>query len=309
MLWDAVVSGLSKKHSNIYISFMNLLKITHNAGFFSCFSKRLEGIVWFFNTYKHLPDHVDSSEQFSLYKENDSDDLAPLYFKDRDTSLTYHQAVHFHNDMQFFNYATLDFHGLAPVIKKYFHPSDQVAAIVSAYEKKYAINYDTTCAVFYRGNDKSTETGIAPYDIFITKAREMKKQVPGITFLVQSDETEFVDLFLKEFPNSVVIDEVPHMSKKNSSISHELPRGQRSQFGVKFFAAVLVVSKCKYLVTHSGNCGLWAVLYRGNCEHVHQWLHHSWDHRNTRLVTLWQKVKIFYKKIFKKNLYWKVISS
>ncbi len=48
----------------------------HNAGFFSCCSVKLTKIVEFINSNKRLPDNVDSSEQFSLYK-----DFNPNYYR------------------------------------------------------------------------------------------------------------------------------------------------------------------------------------------------------------------------------------
>lgn len=288
---------------------MNILKITHNSGFFSCFSKRLEGIVWFLNKNKSLPDKVDSSEQFSLYKENNLDDITSLYFKDNNINIKYKYHVNFHNDMQFLNYKELDFNSLNPIIEKYFSPSKNVSDQVLFYKKKYNINYENTCAVFYRGNDKFTETNIAPYENFILKAKEIKNNNQNIKFLVQSDETEFIEAFLNEFSDSIIIEEVPHMDRKNSSISDELDRNKRSEFGINFFGAVLIVSKCKYIITHSGNCGLWAILYRGDCNGIYQWLNNSWDYNPINILNIWQKNKRYVKNIFKKRLGWIVISS
>ena len=45
-----------------------MIKITHNSGFFSCCSVKLTKIIEFINSNKRLPDNVDSSEQFKLYK-------------------------------------------------------------------------------------------------------------------------------------------------------------------------------------------------------------------------------------------------
>ena len=46
-----------------------MIKITHNAGFFSCCSVRLTEIVNFINTnLGQLPYNVDSSEQFIWYR-------------------------------------------------------------------------------------------------------------------------------------------------------------------------------------------------------------------------------------------------
>jgi hypothetical protein len=278
---------------------MKELQIIHNAGFFSCCSKRLEGVVWYFDTFHTLPDRVDSSSQFALYKANQNDDLTSLYFKDVVTDIPYLHSVTFTNDMQFLDYKDLD-SSLKPFIKKYFSPSDHVLAILSGYEKKYSIDYQNTCGVFYRGNDKATETSIAAYDSFIVQAKKIKELNQEIIFIVQSDETEFIDAFKESFPGAIVIEEVPHMHKKQSAIHDELPQQDRAEFGANFFAALLVMSKCQYLITHSGNCGLWAVLYRGNPEQVYQWLNNSWHRSRAERVLV--GLKIWYKKVIKNML-------
>lgn len=285
---------------------MNILKITHNAGFFSCFSKRLEGTVWYFNKYKCLPDSVDSTEQFSLFKSNPSDNLIPLYFKENNRTIKYTRKVYFHNDDQFSDYKKLDFEGLLPFIDKYFTPSDVVMDVVALYEKKYAIDYKNTCAVFYRGNDKFTETNVASYESFISKARVFKKEHPNIKFLVQTDETEFLEAFLREFPGSTTFQETPSMSKIKSTIHDQLPVEDRTEHGKTFFAAILALSKCNSIITHSGNGSLWCVLYRGNCENVYQDFNNSWNY-GFSLYSMWYAYKRYIKSLFKKHSYWSVL--
>lgn len=60
-----------------------MIKITHNAGFFSCCAIRLNKIVDFINLNKRLPDVVDSSQQFKLYKKQDmcNKDITFDYFE------------------------------------------------------------------------------------------------------------------------------------------------------------------------------------------------------------------------------------
>ena len=59
------------------------IKITHNAGFFSCCSVRLSEIIDFINSNKRLPDNVDSSEQFEIYKKTNekNKDITFDYFE------------------------------------------------------------------------------------------------------------------------------------------------------------------------------------------------------------------------------------
>ena len=295
MLWVAVVSGSSRRLKKL--KHMNTLKITHNAGFFSCCSKRLEAIVWFFNTYKCLPDRVDSSEQFSFYKSNSTDDAISLYFQNNDIAVPCSRVVDFHNDVQFLPYEKIDFSGLKPFIKEYFSPSEIVKNAISEYEKKYSIDYGNTCAVYYRGNDKSIETAIAPYDVFIQKAKEIRKENPSATFIIQTDEKEFLDAFQKEFPNCISFEEIQPMAKKNSFVAAELLQDQKVAHGINFFASILVLAKCRFLVTHSGNGALWCILYRGNTGDVFQWLNGSWNPTKLSFSALWQRNKKYIKKL------------
>ncbi len=288
---------------------MNTLKITHDAGFFSCCSKRLEGIVWFFNKYKHLPDRVDSSEQFSFYRSGTIGDAASLYFTESGNSIQYVDPIVFYNDMQFLPYQRIDFTALQPFVQKYFSPTGQVQQAVLQYEQKYHIDYDNTCVVFYRGNDKGTETPIASYEIFITKAQEIKKEHPTVNFLIQTDEMEFVEAFLREFPGSIWFEEVPPISKQNSFIAAELASADQVAHGTYFLASILALSKCKYLIIHSGNGSLWCLLYRGNMTNVFQWLDGTWNSTAIGLSGLWQINKRHIKRFLRKPLGWHVIQS
>jgi len=63
----------------------NILKTTHNAGFFSCCSIKLLDIVNYFNTNKEILLNVDSSSQFILYKpDNITDDITYYFFQKND---------------------------------------------------------------------------------------------------------------------------------------------------------------------------------------------------------------------------------
>ena len=90
---------------------MSILKIKHNAGFFSCCSIRLIDIIHYFNENKTLPDEVDSSEQFSLYK-LDQNDITSLFFKENNSNIEYNSDV----------ILTLESISILPFVKKTHHP-------------------------------------------------------------------------------------------------------------------------------------------------------------------------------------------
>jgi hypothetical protein len=268
-------------HPEQYNKKMKILKTIHNAGFFSCCSIRLLDIMVYFNQNSGLPDMVDSTEQFGLYKGYSQQNLIPFYFMEKDDyAIPYSRIVEMtyaKEEPQFSDYKQICFTDTQPFIEKYFTPSFNVGDFAYMLGEKYELDYENVCAVFYRGNDKSRETTIASYNVFIDKAKEIKQHNPLVKFLVQPDETEFLIEFCKAFPNDTIwFTETPHMPKKDSCMFFELPQVDRAEYGAKYFGAVLVLAKCKHMIIHSGNGAFWSVLYRGNTNNVHQFLNNKW---------------------------------
>lgn len=257
-----------------------ILYTIHNAGFFSNCTIRLQDILNYFNKNKRLPDEVDSSVQWLHYKSYPGDRLDTFYFTEQPNEIPYNliDTPYITDCMafQYQNYLGIKYDQLAPFIQKYFTPSEYVLNKLSAYEQNYGLQYQNLCSVFYRGNDKNREMKVSSYDHFINKAKEIKVQHPSIRFLVQPDETEFLMAFLKEFPDSIYFKETPTLDKKDSAVFFEMEPAKRKEYGADFMAAVLAISKCHTVITHSGNCGLWTALYRGNATNLHQIFNDQW---------------------------------
>ena len=121
-----------------------MIKITHNAGFFSCCSVKLTKIVEYINSNKILPDNVDSSKQFSWYKnnENRSKDITFDYFQHyiNIPNINILYPIDYHWEHQFINYSNIDYNSITPLIKKYFSPSEEINIIINNIEKKYNTN-------------------------------------------------------------------------------------------------------------------------------------------------------------------------
>ncbi len=254
----------------------NTLVVKHNAGFFSCATIRLIEIIKFFNLHKKLPDIVDSSEQFAFYKKDMSEDIVPAFFEPCSTPIEHTREIVITNEpgeVSFGDYSKFHFSDVNPFINRYFHPSLEVQHMLSDYWVKYAIDPENTCAIFYRGNDKKKECELTPYQDFIDRAQMLLNDNPNIRFLVQPDETEFLEAFKAAFPGRCFyFKETPHMRKKDSAIFYELPPEKKTQHGQYFLAAVIAMSMCKHVISHSGNGSMWLCLYRGNCDNVHQFM-------------------------------------
>jgi len=261
----------------------NILKIDHHygAGFFSHCSVRLYKIIEFFNQNGELPESIDGSGLFIKYKNTD-EDVSNFFFK-KENITGFFEKCKFDFDSQFLEYNKIEFNSINKFVNAYFSPTEMVDSIILDLQNKYRINFNNTCSVFYRGNDKCTETNLAKYEDFFNKVDDILVKFPDIKFLVQTDEVEFLLDFQKRYKNSFFFSEIPLINKNsNMSVHDSLPIEQRKLSAAYFLAATIIVSRTKYLITHSGNCGLWAALYRGNSDNIHQYLnnHSGFIERN-----------------------------
>ncbi len=259
------------------------LIITHNAGFFSCCTVKLRKIIKYINTNNNLPEKIYCSEQFNLYKENSTHDITYVYFEHYENTKNIIidkipiVITNSKNEDQFSNYNELNYEELYPIIYKYFFPSIEIINIIQNIVCKYNIDYNNTCVLFYRGNDKSRETPLCKYNEYITYANIIIKENPNIKFLIQSDVTEFIELMQsKYYLNSFILkDEIRHMKNRDSSVDIVM-RSKNFQYSKYYLAITIIMSKCKYIICNSGNCSYWIMLYRGNSNNVYQNLNNKW---------------------------------
>ena len=250
-----------------------MLKVVQDArqGFFSCCTVKLNAIIDFINTNKKLPETVDSSEQFKWYKKMyTTDDITYEYFeKERDVLIEINTSLTFHHRFQYLKYDSLSYKEYIPFINRYFYHSKDVLQIINQIEQKSKIEYQNTCVLFYRGNDKATEINLPSYDSLLEVAKKVQQHNPNVRFLVQSDETEFLQKML-ELPNSFYFcDEIRHIPKQKATVDH-FDINQNLKFSKLFLAITIIMSKSQYVVCNTGNCSLWICLYRGHTQNVFQ---------------------------------------
>lgn len=256
------------------------LKTIHNAGFFSCCSKRLDEIIIHFNKYKKVPEILDSSSQFRLYKPtNDKKDITSEYFQEKENiTINFENPINFNCEkLQFTNYKNLNLNDISPFIQKYFEPSVKINSLIKNIEDKYHLNYEKICVLFYRGNDKATETQLPLYEDYIKLGKKIQSEDKDIKFLIQSDETEFINKMKLEFPENIIFyDEIRHISKNINLSVDKLDQNINFQFSKNFLAITLIMSKCKYLICNSGNCSFWIYFYRNSLENSYLFVKDIW---------------------------------
>ena len=255
---------------------MGTIEVTHNAGFFSCCTFRLESIIYYYNQMKVLPKKVNSSTQFSWYKTNipQEKDITFDYFENYENiekHINTHEFINYYNYKQFEDYNQLNYTLITPFIEKYFSPSKEIRNIINEIETQYQLDYDNICVLFYRGNDKNTETPVCDYEEYFVYIEKILEKNPNIQFLIQSDETEFIELMTNKFPeNSFYFkDKIRHINKSNTTVDNVMSN-KNYLFSKYYLAITIIMSKCKYIICGSGNCSIWIMFYRGNTKNVFQ---------------------------------------
>jgi len=253
-------------------------------GFFSCCSVRLTYIINYFNKHKKYPIHVISKDQYRKYLrpgiDKDGDSIISNMFADytNNIHINFTKNIDYHWTHQYNIYKMLNFNNLNPFIEKYFSPSKTTQEIIKTIEKKYNIDYKNTCVIFYRGGDKWKETKLAEYSEFFERADEIKKNNPNIQFLIQSDETNFINESLKRYTNSFYFkDEIRHMNNRKTVVDNvKFKNGDNFTYVQNYLAITIIMSKCKYIICPSGNCSIWIVFYRKHAENVIQYKNGKW---------------------------------
>lgn len=254
------------------------LKITHNSGFFSCCSVALQDICKYYNNRSHFP-VVDRSEQFYWYKEFQNQDLSSIIFSEKEKPIVDSKIINFDWLTQFTPYRKLDFAALTPLVNSYFSPSNLILDRLEQLKKDVGQNPENIISVCYRGNDKFTETMVAPYSTFIKPLDTIVQKYDNPLFYLQTDEIEFADFFTKKYPNTFINNKIP-LIKRNLgvAIQHVIPMfsKEKFEFSCDFLASLLFMSQTDSVVTHSGNVGVWLALYRGHVNNLYQYLNGSW---------------------------------
>jgi hypothetical protein len=262
---------------------MSTLTITHSHGFFSCCSVRLHDIIQYYNSYKSIPQKVDSLEQFKLYKYDDTKDVTFDFFEHYDSvnvSIVCEQSISITcMCYQFDNYRNVNYTVLLPFVTKYFTPSTQIINNCNNLIQRYNINTENCIGVYYRGTDKMSETKLGHFDSYSTKLKELlDKTDDNIQILLQTDSAQFREYMTETFPNKIIVLQENATSYTSRGMHYERTPTENYTDMQNLMATFILLSKCKYLMCSSGNCSIWMMFFREHTENVYQHLNDVWLH-------------------------------
>lgn len=257
---------------------MSLTFQSHHAGFFSTTSLLLFQMINYMKLYSKCPDSLDFSKVFQWYRVGNNKEIFYDFFKIKDTYILDNICLEnfdyeSRGNIQFKKYADCNLDVYFKYVDVYFNLSDRTTEIYHNMVGKYKIDFDNTCSLFLRGNDKATECTIPDYEQYIEKGNELLKSNPDLKFLIQSDEKEFIDLMCNTFPNNVVFyDEIRVINKciYRTVDNHGQTPENNHKYALNFLVIVYIMSKCKYVVCNSGNISWWILMYRKHFDNYFQ---------------------------------------
>jgi hypothetical protein len=167
------------------------------------------------------------------------------------------------------DYSAIPLKAVQEQVDSFFRLSPKVVKFSESYVEKYGINLEQTIGVHYRGTDKQTEIETPSLTEFISQTRQFMQEITNPKILLLTDEPSAAIGFEAAFPNAVIT--INELAAPGGSLGAHIRDSKEPEVQGQIFLAILsLVSKCKKVVTHTGNGALWEVLFRGSTEGLKQ---------------------------------------
>ena len=240
------------------------IEITIETGFFALCTHSLRALTQSYPSEKYLT--VNWPKQ-NVWRNKDQigKNLFELYFHPN-PNVGLHSLDNVPPIHQSLIYEDLNFQKLNPYIQNYFLPSDIVKAKLQEFERRYNIEYENTIGLCYRGTNKWIEIAQIQPEYYVQEVKRLVTMDPGLRILIQTDQQQIRDRFVRALgERAFFLSELPVSSSPNPvHVMSETERGiSNFELGVRFLAAVTILPKCHYTITHTGSVGLWTYLFRG----------------------------------------------
>jgi len=127
--------------------------------------------------------------------------------------------------------------------------------------------------IVYRGTDKELEVRLAPIEAYIEVALRLRQLDPTLAVCVQTEQAEARNAVLAAIPDAIFLRDLPVTT--GAVGIHRLPIQQqfgmrRIDLAIRLLAMTYLYSQFKFVVSHTGNIGLWLAIYRGHSAGFYQ---------------------------------------
>lgn len=246
-------------------------------GFFSTFTLMITSLMVVYKTYQKTPKFIDGSNLLNKIKKGSSVDMYHHFFHIDDSIDiqfdTFDIPVPFSPDDQHTIYSEKYSKYYNEFFKKYFNVNSNIEEKINFLTNKYNVDQENSISVIYRDSDKWTDMGGFNYisaGAYLRKCREIFQQDGSkLKVLIQSENMGVVNTFKNEF-NLTFFNET---SLGNSSEVYPpipLDDNKKMEWSEYYIASLWIHSKCKYVITYTGNSAFFIYLNRGTTKNFTQ---------------------------------------
>lgn len=255
---------------------MNKLDCLWNCGFYS---NQFQVFCSLLILMRHgiVPDEISYAMGYKHFKRDPDLDIYPHFHKiNTNQSLDLFKEIEL-PDSNRYQPNLYDFEAYNKIVNRFFSPSDIVSEKVKFLEEKYQIDASKTVSVSYRGTDKGTELTLASPEEYLSVVKNILEENPEFKVLLQTDQTQVIQYFHSVLGDKLIFFEETPSTTSNLVIWKiiEDNGGDSIDWQQWCDAAFRVVSKCKYVINHTGNVAMFTNLYRGSLENVYQFNEHG----------------------------------
>jgi len=249
-------------------------------GFFSTFTLLLTSIMVVHGKFGKTPDNIDGTNLLRKLKKNDDKDVYHYFFHiDKTISIDLpkeipvpyspndHHTIYKEENSKFYD----------PFFRKYFNVNENIISKILHLKNKYSIEENNTIAVIFRDSDKWTDMGGFNYvsaagylrmckDV-IENVIEESNQRPKI--IIQSENQGVVETFQQAF-GAIFLSETSLGNPSDVYPPIPLNDDVRMEWAEYYIASLWLLSKCKYVITYTGNSEFFVYLNRGTTNNLIQ---------------------------------------
>lgn len=242
-----------------------------NFGLYSGFSTILYDIIWAAHR-GFAVQRIDLSMSFRYFKSSPDRDVYPEFFDTlRPGILEAVKGIVFHFNDVHKHYKTMPLAKLRHLASLIFSPSKPIVELARSMMHASSIDPLESISIVYRGTDKATEIKLAPIEDYIALARAILQRHPGLDVVVQTDQAQAQAAVEAAFPDCKSFADMQTTTGDTAiHLLDDIQPSGRDEFAARIVAAMTVLSRSRYLITHTGNMGAWLAFYRGSQENLYQ---------------------------------------
>ena len=266
-----IARNFSKKRGHIFCDYISY----HNAGLYSILSTTLDDILRLYRNRIYV-NRIDYSHAMNYFKDQIGKDVFPDFFEELQFDVSdIPKELMFDTFDVHKIYKHLPLADLCRAASIFFHPSLSVVNMANELVKSSGVIPERSIAVIYRGTDKSSEIQLATVEDYIRVIDFILCHSDNeLSVLIQTDQQQVRDQVLAYFGKKChFFSQLP--ATRGSAALHQLDFGKeimmsREEFAKRMMGAALVLSRCAYVITYTGNVGAWIAIYRGTSKHIYQ---------------------------------------